>query len=108
MIPNRLVLWLLLLSVTTASVAQEKHGSAELTPSAHRSGPNGLEGWTLEEPIPDQPNNLPFTLIIARNGKEIRRFDGEGFVWRWKFLPDGQARGLRVRSNALRPGLRPG
>jgi hypothetical protein len=83
--------WLSLLLVATASVAQGNHDSDQLTPSEHRRGPNGLEGWKLEGPIPDQPNEkFPFTLVIARNGKEIRRFDGSPFVWKWMFLDDGK------------------
>ncbi len=61
------------------------------TPSEHLAGPHGLEGWTLDGPIPDHPGEkFPFTLVIARNGRVIRRFPGEGFVWRWKFFADGR------------------
>jgi hypothetical protein len=84
-------LWLCLLAVATGSVAQGRRGSDQLTPSEHRPGPNGLEGWTLEGPIPDHPGEkFPFTLVIARNGRVIRRFSGEFFVWKWMFLDDGK------------------
>ena len=62
-----------------------------LTPSKHRPGPRGLEGWTLEGPIPDDPQGkYPFVLVIARNGREIRRFEGDAFVWKWTFVADGR------------------
>jgi len=62
-----------------------------LTPSKHRAGPHGLEGWTLEGPIPDHPNDkFPFVLVIARNGREIRRIHGNAFIWRWMFVADGR------------------
>jgi hypothetical protein len=60
--------------------------------SAHVAGPNGLEGWTesviLEEVAKQGP--LPTVLIIARNGKIVRRIDGEPFVWNFRFQPDGR------------------
>lgn len=62
-----------------------------LTPSAHRTGPKGLEGWTLESPIPNDPKGkYSFTLVIARDGRELRRFNGDVFVWKWMFVNDGQ------------------
>lgn len=91
MIPIRLVFWLFLFSVTIGPAAQGKQGSDELTPSEHRAGPRGLEGWTLDGPIPDHPGEkFPFTLMIARNGRVIRRFPGDAFVWKWMFLEDGE------------------
>jgi hypothetical protein len=63
----------------------------EQIPSEHKSGPNGLEGWTLSGPIDDQSDEkYPFTLILARNGQVIRRIDGDPFVWKWMFLEDGR------------------
>lgn len=65
--------------------AQEKP-----TESEHRSGPHGLEGWTLSWPDPDDPNQLlPTTLVIARNGRVSRRINGDGMVWQWMFWADG-------------------
>jgi hypothetical protein len=62
-----------------------------LTPSEHRAGPHGLEGWTLKGPLPDGPEDkYPFVLVIARNGREIRRFNGSAFVWKWMFVADGR------------------
>lgn len=94
-------MWLVLLAASAVSALatpQSKptahHKTKEsdgLTPSVHRAGPRGLEGWTLDGPIPDGPEgNYPFTLVIARNGREIRRFDGSAFVWKWMFVADGK------------------
>ena len=30
------------------------------------------------------------TLVIARRGRIVRRIHGDGFVWDWKFTPDGK------------------
>ena len=80
-------------SCVLAQPQNQRHtpeNSDKPTPSEHRPGPRGLEGWTLDGPIPDHPGEkFPFTLVIARKGRVIRRFPGEGFVWRWKFLADG-------------------
>lgn len=84
-------------------VSQTRQMSA-LTPSEHRAGPHGLEGWTLEGPIPDAPNDkFPFILVIARNGKEIRRFHGSAFIWKWMFLED--AKRVAYESGPLHFGL---
>lgn len=62
-----------------------------LTPSVHRPGPHGLEGWTLNGPLPDGPEDkYPFILVIARDGREIQRFNGSAFVWKWMFVDDGR------------------
>jgi hypothetical protein len=74
------------------------------TPSEHRAGPNGLEGWTLSSPIPDNPQEkYPFTLVIARKGRTIRRIDGNAFVWRWIFWNNG--RQVAYESGPLHFGL---
>lgn len=72
--------------------------------SEHRSGPNGLEGWTLNWPIPDRPNErFPTTLVIARNGHVIRRIEGDAFVWNWIFWADGKQ--VAYESGPLHFGL---
>jgi hypothetical protein len=59
--------------------------------SEHRKGPNGWEGWTLLYSIPeDQSQKFAFTLVLARNGKVVRRIDGDPFVWNWMFWADGK------------------
>lgn len=59
--------------------------------SEHVRGPDGLEGWSLNSPIPDRPNEtFPFTLVVARKGVVVRRITGEPFVWEWEFCPDGK------------------
>jgi len=78
--------------------------SDSLKPSEHRPGPHGLEGWTLNGPIPDDPEaRYPFVLVIARNGREIRRFEGGVFVWKWMFVDDG--RRVAYESGPLHFGL---
>ena len=62
------------------------------TESEHIKGPNGLDSWTLNWPVPDsnygdQP--LPFTLVLARNGHKLRHIQGDPFVWKWMFWSDG-------------------
>jgi hypothetical protein len=58
--------------------------------SVHVAGPNGLEGWTesvLIDEVKEQ-GPLPVGLVIARNGRVIRKIDGDPFVWKWRFQPD--------------------
>lgn len=75
----------------TPRALPNKKGSDSLTPSEHRPGPHALEGWTLAGPLPDGPEDkYPFVLVIARNGREIRRFSGGAFVWKWMFVADGR------------------
>ena len=57
--------------------------------SAHISGPNGLEGWTLREEVEDH-GPLPTALVIAREGKVVRRIEGSPFLWKWKFESNGK------------------
>jgi len=74
------------------------------TSSAHRAGPDGLEGWTLDSSIPDRPDEtFPFTLAIARKGHIIRKIDGDPFVWRWIFWNNG--RQVAYESGPLHFGL---
>jgi hypothetical protein len=60
------------------------------TESAHKKGPNGLEGWTLDSPNPGTGERIPFTLVIARSGRAIRRIEGDPTIWKWMFRADGQ------------------
>ena len=71
---------------------QTAPSSDKPTESEHRKGPHGLEGWTLSAPVDgvhggNEP--LPFTLVVARNGKVLRRIEGDPFVWQWIFWADG-------------------
>ena len=64
-------------------------------PSEHIAGPRGLSGWTLEYLLPeefaqDKGEYEPMTLVIARNGHEIRRIEGKPFLWNWIFWDDGR------------------
>ena len=60
--------------------------------SAHVSGPNGLEGWTLRNEVEglESQGPLPMSLVIARKGKVLRRIAGDPFLWRWKFASSGK------------------
>jgi hypothetical protein len=72
--------------------AQQAHEDHPVE-SAHVAGPHGLEGWTLDSPLPGENNSdrYPFTLVIARNGKVVRKIQGSAaFVWRWIFWDDGR------------------
>jgi len=84
---------LLIAAMMTVSAPQFAQDSDKPTESEHVRGPNGLEGWTLNVPLPppDRPNEeFPVTLVIARNGHVIRKFQGGAFIWRWVFWADGK------------------
>jgi hypothetical protein len=74
--------------------------------SEHIQGPNGLEGWTEDWPIPGSgygDQKLPTTLVVARNKHILRRIEGDGFVWNWIFWADG--RRIAYESGPLHFGL---
>lgn len=92
------------LIVAAAGNTQTAPPAKQPTPSAHRAGPDGLAGWTLDSPIPDHPGGtFPFTLVIAHNGRVIRKIDGDPFVWQWIFWSDG--RQVAYESGPLHFGL---
>jgi hypothetical protein len=80
---------LLFLAMSAAAFAQ---------PTKHRKGPDGLEGWlvleNLDTVLQQNEGPLPTQLILARNGKVIRKLNGVGndgpFFWNFIFLPDGK------------------
>jgi hypothetical protein len=87
----RITLLVLLLSPCFA-VSQSSSSADQAVESEHRRGPDGLEGWTLNESVPDRPNEkFPMTLVIARKGRVIRKFDGSAFVWKWIFWDRGRS-----------------
>ncbi len=65
------------------------------TQSPHRRGPHGLEGWTRSEDVEGQ-GMLPVELILARNGRMIRRINDGPFIWRWLFLHNGKQIGYET------------
>jgi len=80
------VLLMSLLAWAQASPLAEKPVESE-----HRKGPGGLEGWTLLSSIPDDATQqYAFTLVLARNGRVIRRISGDPLVWNWMFWADGK------------------
>jgi hypothetical protein len=61
--------------------------------SEHTKGPHGLEGWTLEQPVPESnygDERFAFTLVLARNGKILRHVEGSPIIWKWAFSSDGR------------------
>jgi hypothetical protein len=75
------------MTLATTGAVKKDHGTA----SAHRAGPAGLDSWTLKYGVPDlNQGPLPGTLVVARNGRVVRRIEGDPFVWRWVFLDGGQ------------------
>ena len=78
----------MLLSALPLAAQKADRDSASL----HRQGPHALEGWTLDASIPGHgTERYPHTLIIARHGKMLHRFDGPAFfIWNWMFQDDGK------------------
>jgi hypothetical protein len=55
------------------------------------NGPAGLQGWTLNYPLPDRPQELyPRILVISRNGRVIQRIAGQHYIWKWIFWDGGR------------------
>jgi hypothetical protein len=74
-----------------AQTTVKQTGDEKPTESEHIHGPDGLEGWTLSWPLPDQPNErFPGRLLIARNGRILRQIDGDGLIWKWMFWANGR------------------
>ena len=84
---------LLALALAAVVAAQASEPTDKPTQSAHRSGPDGLEGWTLDAPVPDSgygDERFAFTLVVARHGHIIRRISGQPIIWSWIFWADGR------------------
>ena len=59
--------------------------------SVHLNGPAGLQGWTLNYPFPDHPQErYPRVLVISRSGRVIRRITGQRYIWKWIFWDGGR------------------
>jgi hypothetical protein len=83
---------LLALALLALVAAQASQPADKPTASAHRPGPDGLEGWTLESSVPGSgygDERFAFTLVIARHGHIVRRISGEPIIWKWIFWADG-------------------
>jgi hypothetical protein len=79
-----------ILAISPPLVSQTKDKPTE---TEHRTGPHGLEGWTLEYPLPDSnygDQRFAFTLVLARSGHRFRRIEGEPIIWKWMFWADGR------------------
>jgi hypothetical protein len=78
-------------SLATMARPQAKAPDEKPIESKHTKGPNGWEGWTLLSSIPDDATQqYAFTLLLARNGKIVRRIDGDPLVFNWIFWGDGR------------------
>ena len=78
-----------MLAIPLPLVSQTKDRPAE---SKHRTGPHGMEGWTLESRLPDSnqgSERFAFTLVIARKGHKLLRIEGDPIIWKWMFWADG-------------------
>ena len=71
---------------------ETKEGARDgATESKHLKGPSGLQGWTLNYPFPDSPQDrYPRILVITRDGRVIRRITGKHYIWKWIFWNDGR------------------
>lgn len=101
----KLVVLALLPAFAIPLLAQAPTSVQQPVESEHIAGPNGLEGWKLNSRIPNGVNqdNYPFTLVIARNGRVLRKIKGNPFVWNWGFWNDG--RQIVYESGPLHFGL---
>ena len=69
----------------------EKSTKDLATESDHLKGPAGLQGWTLNYPFPDRPQDLyPRILVITRDGRVIRRITGQHYIWKCIFWNEGR------------------
>jgi hypothetical protein len=85
----------MLLALALAAIvgAQASQPADKPTQSAHTPGPDNLEGWTLDSPVPGSgygDERFAFTLVVARHGHIIRRIPGHPIIWKWIFWADGQ------------------
>jgi len=74
-----------ILAISPPLISQPKDKPIE---SEHRTGPHGLEGWTLKYPWPDSNyghERFAFSLLLARSGHRFRRIEGEPIIWKWIF-----------------------
>lgn len=84
---------LLGLALAAVVAAQASQPADQPTKSAHKRGPHGLEGWTVDSPVSGSgygDERFAFTLAVARHGHIIRRISGEPIIWRWIFWADGR------------------
>jgi hypothetical protein len=84
---------LLALALASVLVPQTSWPADKAAQSAHMFGPNGLEGWTLDSPVPGSgygDERFAFTLVVARHGRIIRKISGQPIIWNWIFWADGR------------------
>jgi hypothetical protein len=84
---------LLFVALAQSQTTEVVHGPTE---SKHQAGPGGLEAWTLDYVVPGETESYPEILVIARNGRILRKIDGNPFIWSWKFFANGQQIGYEI------------
>jgi hypothetical protein len=75
-------------SSATGESAGRKAGRVRASPRSERIG--RLDAELIPPDDPPGGEKYPFTLVIARNGKVVRRIDGDPSVWNWFFWADGK------------------
>lgn len=81
---------LVVLNIAVAVVLFLGTQSAGAGESDRISGPDGLVGWKVNYLL-DNKEVVSDALIIARNGKRIRKIHGDPLVWTWMFTEDGKS-----------------
>src|SRR5579871_1910371 len=87
---NRALAFPILAFFPAVALPQQTKELEKPVESEHRHGPNGWDGWTLNYTIPDHPGErFPMTLVLAQNGRIVRRIEDGPFIWRWMFVAEG-------------------
>lgn len=91
---KRSLLFVLMAAALAAPAwSQEDHCTPTPKESAQVSGPHGLEGWTLESALPDSQYGkecFSATLVLARNGRVIRKIEAGDLIRNWIFWNEGR------------------
>ena len=83
--------WTLALFALSLSALAQSARDDKPTESAYLTGPAGLEGWTLDYPFPDRPEDrYPHVLVVSRKGRVIRKITGQHYIWNWIFWSEGR------------------
>ncbi len=96
---------MMLLLVDDVAFAQATPKKTAPIESKHQRGADGWEGWTLNYPMPDSPQDIyPMTLVLAHRGHIVHRIEGDAFVWNWMFLAEGHQ--IAYETGPLHFGMR--
>ncbi|HUX44846.1 MAG TPA: hypothetical protein VMV57_08860 [Terracidiphilus sp.] len=105
---RRGLLWcgILAIALVGHAAAQEVHCTAKGKATQKVAGPHGLEGWTIDDALPDSSYGdecFSGVLVIARNGHVIRRRKAGPILWHWIFWDDGKQ--LAIEEGPLHFGM---